>query len=75
MCCGSIRFAGIRRVVFGTTEAQFLKVMGLPPEPHPLDSREIFARTAPQIVVQGPLMEAEGLKIHEGYWPSHPWKD
>jgi len=71
MCCGSIRFAGIGRVVFGTTELQFLRVMGIPLDPHPLDSREIFERTAPGTKVLGPLMEAEGLKIHEDYWPTH----
>jgi tRNA(Arg) A34 adenosine deaminase TadA len=72
MCCGAIRFAGIGRVVFGTTEAQFLRVMDLPADPRPLDSREVFARTAPQVRVQGPLMEDEGLQIHEAFWPSHP---
>ena len=71
MCCGSIRFAGIGRVVFGTTELQFLRVMGIPLDPHPLDSREVFERTAPGTKVLGPLMEAEGLKIHEDYWPTH----
>lgn len=71
MCCGSIRFAGIRRVVFGTTEAQFLRVIGVPLVAHPLDSREVFSRTAPSTQVLGPLMEAEGLVIHENYWPSH----
>jgi tRNA(Arg) A34 adenosine deaminase TadA len=71
MCCGSIRFAGIRRVVYGTTEAQFLRVIGVAPDPHPLDSREVFSRTAPSTRVLGPLMEAEGLAIHDGYWPSH----
>lgn len=71
MCCGSIRFAGIRRVVYGTTETQFLRVMGVPPDPNPLESREVFARTAPKVQVLGPLMEAEGLAIHEAYWPTH----
>jgi tRNA(Arg) A34 adenosine deaminase TadA len=71
MCCGSIRFAGIRRVVYGTTETQFLRVMGVPPDPHPLESREVFERTAPKVQVLGPLMEAEGLAIHEAYWPTH----
>jgi tRNA(Arg) A34 adenosine deaminase TadA len=70
MCCGAIRFAGIRKVVFGTTEAQFVQVIGERSDPHPLDSREVFARTAPETVVLGPLMEAEGLAIHEGYWPT-----
>jgi tRNA(Arg) A34 adenosine deaminase TadA len=71
MCCGSIRFAGIRKVVYGTTETQFLRVMGVPPDPNPLESREVFARTAPKVQVLGPLMEAEGLAIHEAYWPTH----
>jgi tRNA(Arg) A34 adenosine deaminase TadA len=71
MCCGSIRFAGIRRVVYGTTETQFLRVIGVPPDPSPLESREVFARTAPRVQVLGPLMEAEGLAIHEAFWPTH----
>jgi tRNA(Arg) A34 adenosine deaminase TadA len=71
MCCGSIRFAGIRKVVYGTTETQFLRVMGVPPDPNPLESREVFARTAPKVRVLGPLMESEGLAIHEAYWPTH----
>jgi len=69
MCCGSIRYAGIRRIVYGTTEEQFLRVIGRPPLPHPLASHEVFARTAPGVLVLGPLMEAEGLAIHEAYWP------
>ena len=28
MCCGAIRFAGIGRVVYGVTEAQFERVLG-----------------------------------------------
>jgi tRNA(Arg) A34 adenosine deaminase TadA len=71
MCCGSIRFAGIRRIVFGTTETQFLRVMGVPIGPQPLESREVFSRTAPGTQVLGPLMEKEGLEIHEKYWSSH----
>jgi tRNA(Arg) A34 adenosine deaminase TadA len=70
MCCGAIRFAGIRRVVYGTTETQFERIIGYEPDAHPLDSREVFARTAPQVKVIGPLMEAEGLAIHEAYWPT-----
>jgi len=71
MCCGSIRFAGIKKVVYGTTEVQFLRVMGIPPDPNPLNAREVFARTAPATQVLGPLMEEEGLVIHKAYWPSH----
>jgi tRNA(Arg) A34 adenosine deaminase TadA len=72
MCCGAIRFAGIGRVVYGVTETQMLLVMGLPPGAAPLASREVFARTAPDVKVLGPLMEAEGLPLHVAYWSQHP---
>jgi tRNA(Arg) A34 adenosine deaminase TadA len=71
MCCGAIRFAGIGKVVYGVTETQFLRVIGVPLPEHPLESKEVFARTAPQVTVLGPLMEAEGLETHESYWPTH----
>jgi tRNA(Arg) A34 adenosine deaminase TadA len=73
MCCGAIRFAGIARIVYGTTETQFLQVMGIPLDAHPLGAREVFSRTAPATQVLGPLMEAEGLAIHEQFWPTHKW--
>ena len=72
MCCGAIRFAGIGRVVYGVTETQFVRIIGRPISEHPLDSKEVFARTAPQVKVLGPLMENEGLALHESYWPAHP---
>ena len=72
MCCGAIRFAGIGRIVFGTTETQFLRVMHIPIDARPLTCREVFARTAPQTQVVGPLMEAEGLAVHQAFWPGHP---
>jgi tRNA(Arg) A34 adenosine deaminase TadA len=72
MCCGAICFAGVGRVVYGTSEGPFEQVMGIPAEPNPLRSHEILGRISPQTKVLGPLMEAEGLVIHEGYWPLHP---
>jgi len=81
MCCGAIRWAGIKRVVYGVTATQLMKVVYtvLPPAPgavrvlQPLECREVFARTEPSITVRGPLLEAEGLAIHESYWPNDPW--
>lgn len=73
MCCGAIRFAGIGRVVYGVTEAQFVKYIGAPEVPDVLNCRETLARTAPGIQVLGPLYEAEGLIIHAAYWPKHPF--
>ena len=72
MCCGAVAFAGIGRVVYGTSEAPFLHSMGLPPDPEPLTSHEILRRIAPKTQVLGPLMEAEGLAIHSEFWPAHP---
>jgi tRNA(Arg) A34 adenosine deaminase TadA len=72
MCCGAICFSGIGRVVYGTAEASFEQVMGVPPRPNPLRSHEILERISPRTKVLGPLMESEGLQIHEGYWPQHP---
>jgi tRNA(Arg) A34 adenosine deaminase TadA len=77
MCCGAIRWAGIRRVVYGTTSSQMSRVIAplLPPSVRPavpLEIREVFARTEPAVKVLGPLMEAEGLAIHESYWPHDP---
>jgi tRNA(Arg) A34 adenosine deaminase TadA len=72
MCCGAIAFSGIGRVVYGTSEAPFLQAMGLPPDADPLTSHEVLRRIAPGTKVLGPLMEPEGLKIHEDFWPSHP---
>ena len=72
MCCGAICFSGIGRVVYGTSEAPFEQVMGIAPGPNPLTSHEIIGRVSPGTKVLGPLMEAEGLAIHEGYWPVHP---
>jgi tRNA(Arg) A34 adenosine deaminase TadA len=72
MCCGAICFAGIGRVVYGASDGTLEQVMGIPSPAQPLRSKEILRRIAPQVQVLGPLLEAEGLEIHEGYWPVHP---
>jgi tRNA(Arg) A34 adenosine deaminase TadA len=72
MCCGAIAFAGIGRMVYGTSEAPFLQAMGLPPDSDPLTSHETLRRIAPGTKVLGPLLETEGLRIHEEFWPKHP---
>ena len=69
MCCGAILNAGILRVVYGTTEAQFQRIIRDQPKPDPLTSREIIARANPAVQVCGPLMEKEGLALHQAYWP------
>jgi tRNA(Arg) A34 adenosine deaminase TadA len=80
MCCGAIRWAGIRKVVYGTTSSKLTEVVRQiypsaadnPLPENPLAIREIFERTEPSIQVHGPLMEAEGIAIHQRYWGQDP---
>ncbi|WP_308985329.1 nucleoside deaminase [Thalassobacterium sedimentorum] len=80
MCCGAIRWAGIRKVVYGTTSSKLTEVIRQiypaaaknPLPESPLAIREIFQRTEPGVQVYGPLMEAEGIAIHAKYWGEDP---
>lgn len=80
MCCGAIRWAGIRKVVYGTTSSKLTEVIRQiypaaaknPLPESPLAIREIFQRTEPGVEVYGPLMEAEGIAIHANYWGEDP---
>lgn len=70
MCCGAMILAGIPKVVYGVTEAKFRVYFNEPPTKKiPLTSREILSRSNPNIEVRGPLMEKEGLLLHDAYWP------
>lgn len=69
MCSGAILNAGVTRVVYGVTEAQFQKFINPATDNNPLTLREIITRTNPGIKVSGPLMESEGLAQHSAYWP------
>jgi tRNA(Arg) A34 adenosine deaminase TadA len=72
MCRGAICFAGIGRVVYGVSEAPFERTMGLTPAGGLMASREIPGRISPRTKVARPLMEKEGLKLHQEYWSAHP---
>ncbi len=69
MCSGAILNAGVMRVVYGVTEAQFQKFIKDTDDKKPLTCRETMARTYPAVKVLGPLMEKEGLVQHAAYWP------
>ena len=62
MCCGAVHWAGIPKIVFGTTASQARKVVGREYEGIPC--KEVFQRINPSVTVVGPLMEEEGLKVH-----------
>jgi tRNA(Arg) A34 adenosine deaminase TadA len=65
MCCGAIRAAGIKRFIYGVTGTQSHRLRGRPPAPDYLQCREALRRVgAGEIVILGPLLEAEGLAVH-----------
>lgn len=63
MCCGSIRAAGIHKMVYGVTATQALLVSGHKLPVHPLQCREVYERLGYQIEIHGPLMEPEGYQV------------
>jgi tRNA(Arg) A34 adenosine deaminase TadA len=65
MCCGSISAAGIKKFVYGVTATQVIRLRGSKLPFKPLECRENFARRGlTDVVILGPLMEADGLQIH-----------
>ncbi|MCH8320408.1 MAG: nucleoside deaminase [Acidobacteria bacterium] len=62
MCCGAVHWAGIPKMVYGTTANQMSKL--LDSDAASLPAREVFQQIHPQMVVVGPVMEEEGLKVH-----------
>ena len=63
MCCGSIRSAGIHRMVYGVTALQAQRVSGRALPVHPLQCREVYERLGYPIEIRGPLMEDQGLVL------------
>lgn len=69
MCAAAIFWAGLSRVVFGTSAEQLYEIVG-PGEPAlRLSSRELFERCGRRIEVIGPMLETEASAVHEEFWP------
>jgi tRNA(Arg) A34 adenosine deaminase TadA len=70
MCAGAIYWSGVGRVVFALTEKSLLRYTGSHAENPTLDlpCREVFARGQRPVVVEGPFLEEEAGKVHEGFW-------
>ena len=70
MCAGAIYWAGLKRVVFGMTEADLKRFTGDHPENPTLDlpCRTVFAAGQRQVDVIGPMLEDEAAAVHEGAW-------
>jgi len=65
MCCGAIWWARIRRLVFGASVRELAALTGFA---YDLSAREIFERLDTRVVIAGPVLEAEGMAVHRGYW-------
>ena len=69
MCAGAIFWSGIGRVVYGVSEAGLYHLVGVESsEVLQLSCREVLAHGARSVEVIGPLLEEEGLQVHQGYW-------
>ena len=73
MCAGAIYWTGIGRVVYALAEKGLLSYTGSHEQNQTLDlpCREVFARGQRPITVDGPFLEDEAAKVHEGFWTSH----
>ena len=69
MCAGAIFWGGIGRVVYGVSEAGLYHLVGVDSsEVLQLSCRDVLAHGARPVEVIGPLLEEEGLRVHEGFW-------
>ena len=65
MCCGSIRSAGVKKIVYGCTATQVSLLHGRKLPFNPLQIREVYTRIgATDVTILGPLLEGEGLAVH-----------
>lgn len=65
MCSGAIFNSAIRHVVYAASAEALRKYF--PDDPY-LACRDIFATSGVKIQVEGPILEEEALKAHEGFW-------
>jgi tRNA(Arg) A34 adenosine deaminase TadA len=70
MCAGAAYWAGVGRVVYGASERGLKRLTGNHPENPTLDlpCETVFAAGQRTVEVIGPLLEEEGLALHEGMW-------
>jgi tRNA(Arg) A34 adenosine deaminase TadA len=69
MCAGAIFWGGIGRVVYGVSEAGLYQLVGMDSsDVLQLSCREVLAHGARPVEVIGPMLEEEGLQVHQGFW-------
>jgi tRNA(Arg) A34 adenosine deaminase TadA len=66
MCCGAIYWSGISHVVYACSEQTLAKFAGAD---FLMPSREVFARGARRVLVEGPVLEDLAAGQHAAFWP------
>jgi tRNA(Arg) A34 adenosine deaminase TadA len=72
MCAAAIYWCNVRRLVFCVSEPTMRALR----EPYEraagiaMRCEEIFGRCSRRIEVLGPLLEEEGVKVHQLFWPN-----
>ncbi len=67
MCCGAIHWARIPAVVFGCSARTLGRIVKS--DDFLIPCRETFNRTKqPSVLVVGPVLEAEAVIVHDGFW-------
>ena len=72
MCAAATYWAGIGRIVFALSAAQFRELLPPGAPRLALDARELFARGDRRVLVEGPCpeLETEARAVHAGFWRS-----
>lgn len=61
MCSGAMYWAGVRRVVYGASNAEMARLMGGPLLP--ISARAVLAGASETLEVEGPCLEREALEV------------
>jgi tRNA(Arg) A34 adenosine deaminase TadA len=67
MCVGKMYWAGIRAVVYALAAEELAKLAG---GDFLVPCRELFARAAEPVRIDGPLLLDEARDVHRGFWPA-----
>lgn len=64
MCCGAAYLFGVKRVVYGLSDARFAKITGWSED---FDPRKFFGQTVSGVQLTGPVLEDEAAKVMQAY--------
>lgn len=65
MCAGAIYWSGIRTVVYGCSAAA---LAGVTDHDFLIPSAHVFSFAHDPIQLVGPILEQEGMIVHQGFW-------